>query len=169
MNEIWHTRSSGDDIYAFVRRKTDDFIYDVVAGSDTFEAFNGANIANYDLTLADDGGNFYSVNFPAGISANVHRVSLFLRATGAPLLTDFELSQGEISWNGTSEEDVSSVSSNISVIISDIVLVQSTVDTIASDLVLVASDLISVGSDVDTVLDTVRIQLNELNLNEVNA
>lgn len=115
-NEIYHTYDSGNTFYTLIRRKTDDFVYDVAAGSDTFEAFNAANIANYDLPMTDDGGDFYSVDFPAGISAGSHRAVNYLQLAGAPATNDLPLFHGEIFWSGTAEEDISTITDLIETI-----------------------------------------------------
>jgi hypothetical protein len=102
-NEIYATYDSGNTLYALIRRRPDDYVYDVVAGSDTFEAFNAANIGNYDLPMTDDGGDYYSVDFPAGISENQHTTTVYLQLAGSPAVNDLPIYHGEIEWDGTQE------------------------------------------------------------------
>jgi len=101
--EIWITWPEGATIYATVRRLSDGFVYDENAGSGTFEAWNDANIANYDVPLTDHDGNHYSVDFPAGIAAGKYKVDLFIQAGGAPTDGDWSPTAGWMDWDGTAE------------------------------------------------------------------
>ena len=115
-NEIWENHPTGNTLYAFIRRKSDDFIYIVDTGSNTFEAFIVSNIATYDLPMTDDGGDFYSVDFPSDISIGVHRISIFLQEGGTPVLADRVIAQGEFYWDGTAEIDLSTIDIDIGTI-----------------------------------------------------
>ena len=105
-NEIWHSYQDGNTLYALIWRQTDDLIYDADAGGDNFEAYADASIGTYDIPLSEAGttGDYYSVDFPSGISAGIYRVQVMLQAAGAPAVdTDTPVAQGEIYWSGSAE------------------------------------------------------------------
>jgi len=102
-NELWHNYETGNTLYARIRRRSDAKVYDVDAGGDNFETWADGSVATYDLALTDRDGNFYSVDFPSGISAGVYDVGIFLQTDVAPLVTDDELAQGVVYWDGTAE------------------------------------------------------------------
>lgn len=107
-NEIWHSYQDGSTLYALIWRQTDDKIYDAVAGSDTFDTYADADIGDYDvpLTAAGTTGDYYSVDFPAGISAGIYRVTVMLQAGASPHVdNDIPVAQGEIYWDGTAEQN----------------------------------------------------------------
>ncbi len=150
-NEGWHNFPSGNTLDAYVFDKSNDQVFDQADGGDTFEVWVNGNVLNYDIPMTDQGGNYYTVDFPAVITtAGIYRMAIAIRDGASATISDIRVAQAEIHWNGTSEEDVTTISSDVTVII--------------SDLTIVASDVVSVGSDVDTILDTVRIQVNEFNL-----
>jgi len=114
-NEIWHTYEEGLTLYALIWRKTDDKIYDVVAGSDTFDTYTDADIDTYDLVLANAAdSDYYSVDFPSGISAGVYRVQV-MRQIGGSIDADDDtgVAQGEIYWDGTNEITLSTIVGSI--------------------------------------------------------
>ena len=150
-NEIFHNFPSGDSLDAYVFKKTNDQVFDEANGGNVFEVWVNGNVLNYDIPMTDQGGNYYSVDFPSVITtAGVYRVAIAVRDGASATIFDIRIAQGEINWNGTTEDDLTSISSDIEVV--------------NSDLVVVASDVVSAGSDINTVLDTVRIQLNEFDL-----
>ncbi len=103
-NELWHNFPSGSSLDAYVRKKTDDEVFDENSGTNTFEVWQDGNVANYDIPMADNGGDYYSVNFPAIITTSgVFRVAFKLRAGGTAAVGDLVLAQGEIEWDGTTE------------------------------------------------------------------
>jgi len=104
-NEIWHNYDEGNTLYAFIHRKTDDKIYDVAAGGDNFVAWEGdGSVDDYDLPLTDHDGNYYSVDFPSGISAGVYRITIFDQVAASPHAdNDVAIAQGEIYWDGSAE------------------------------------------------------------------
>ncbi len=131
-NEIWTHFTTGNNLYARIRKRTNSQVYDVDAGGDNFEAWADGSVATYDLPLVDEYGNFYVVDFPSGISAGVYDVGVFLRATGAPLVTDLEIGQGVMYWDGSAEINLS---------VMDTVL-----DTVAVDVAGLDGDVM-VGTD----------------------
>ena len=109
--EIWSTYPEGSDLYAVIRRKADGFVYDNVAGSDTFEAWVDGNLANYVIPLTDQDGNYYDADFPAGITIeDAYTVYIFVQNGVSPADGDWVLSQAEFSWDG--EEEITPVTLN---------------------------------------------------------
>ncbi len=134
-NEIYHNFDEGNTLYAFIRRKTDDKIYDVAAGGDNFVTWEGdGSVGDYDLPLADHDGDYYSVDFPSGISAGVYRVTVFQQAAGAPHAdNDFSIAQGEIYWDGTAEIDIYTGSLDLTDIEDKIDVIDANVDDLIVD------------------------------------
>ena len=110
-NEIWHNFPSGENLDAYVFKKTNDQVFDQADGGDTFEVWVDGNVLNYDISMTDQGGDYYSVDFPAVITtAGVYRVVIAKRAGGSAAVGDLRIAQGEIYWDGTAEEDISTLS-----------------------------------------------------------
>lgn len=113
-NEIWHDFSSGDNLDAYVRRKTSDQVFDEADGGDTFEAWADGNVLNYDIPMTDHGGDYYSVDFPSVITtAGVYRVAISLRAGGTAAVGDKRIAQGELTWDGSAEIDIFTLDTTI--------------------------------------------------------
>ncbi len=110
-NEIWHNLDEGNTLYAIIRKKDDDEVFDENDGGDTWEPWQDANVGNYDVPMTDHDGDYYSVDFPAVIATSgVYRVTVFLRAGVAPHAdNDTSLAQGEIYWDGSEEIDLLSI------------------------------------------------------------
>lgn len=107
-NEIWTSFEEGETLYALIFRKTNDKVYDAVAGSDTFDTYTDADIDDYDVALANQAdSDYYSVDFPSGISAGVYRIQILLQV-GSSINADDDIviAQGEIYWDGTAEFDL---------------------------------------------------------------
>ncbi len=103
-NEIWHNFPSGDSLDAYVFAKTDDTVFDENDGGDTFETWEDGNVANYDIPMTDQGGDYYSVDFPLVITTpGAYRVAIVRRLGGTAAVGDLRIAQGEIDWSGTSE------------------------------------------------------------------
>lgn len=111
-NEIWHSFEEGETLYALIWRQTDDKVYDAVAGSDTFDVYRDADIDDYDVALTNihADSDYYSVDFPSGISAGIYRVQIF-KQTGGSIDADADIAvaQGEIYWNGTVEVTINTL------------------------------------------------------------
>ena len=112
-NEIWHSYPSGNNLYALVFRKSDDFIWDV--GDSAFEAvgtWNDARAGECDIVMTDQGGDYYTVDFPSAITdttLQAYRTEVRVRAGGSPDTDDRPVAQGEIQWDGTSEVDIGTI------------------------------------------------------------
>ena len=119
-NEIWCSWDSASTLYAFVIRKTDDFIWDV--GDSAFEAigtWNDARAGECDIAMSATAGDFHTVDFPSGITAaGVYRVEIRERAGGSPDTDDVPIAQGELHWDGSAEIDITAIDTLIDTLIS---------------------------------------------------
>ncbi len=112
-NEIWHNLEFSGTLYALVHKKADDKVN--IIGTNNFEVWNDANIATYALAMTDNGGGYYTVDFPAGITdteQQAYRVTIRIQAGGSPVADesiDLPESQGEIFWDGSEEVDVGTI------------------------------------------------------------
>ncbi len=114
MNEIFHNFPSGDTLDAYVFKKTNDQVFDVADGGDTFEVWANGNVLNYDIPMTDQGGDYYTVDFPAVITtAGVYRVAIAQRIGGTAAVGDARIAQGELYWDGTTEIDISTLDTTI--------------------------------------------------------
>jgi len=113
-NEIWHNFLSGDTLDAYVFKKTNDQVFDENDGGDTFEVWQDGNVANYDIPMTDNGGDYYSVDFPSVITtAGVYRIAIARRAGGTAAVGDLRIAQGEIYWDGSAEIDIRTLDTSI--------------------------------------------------------
>ena len=103
-NEIWHNYPSGNKLDAYIWRKPDDEIFDQADGGDTFEIWADGNVLNYDNPMADNGGDYYSVDFPSAIKTpGTYRVAVTVRSGANAAVGDIRIAQGEIYWSGAGE------------------------------------------------------------------
>ena len=127
-NEIWHNFPSGNNLDAYVWKKTNDQVFDQADGGDTFEVWANGNVLNYDIPMTDHGGDYYSVDFPAVITTEgIYRTVVALRAGANAAVGDARLVQGEIDWTGTEERTVAFLEAYI---LSDVIGIDS--DTLES-------------------------------------
>ena len=104
MNEIWNDYPSGNKLDAYVWQKSNDKVFDEADGGDTFETWEDGNVLNYDIPMTDNGGDYYSVDFPAVIKTKgIYRVAIALRAGANAAVGDKRIAQGELSWDGENE------------------------------------------------------------------
>lgn len=104
MNEIFHDYPSGNNLDAYIRRKTDNKVFDESDGGDTFETWVDGNVLNYDIPMTDHGGDYYSVDFPAVITTpGVYRAIVSVRAGANAAVGDTRVAQGEGYWDGSGE------------------------------------------------------------------
>jgi hypothetical protein len=129
-NEIYHNYDEGNTLYTIIHKKTDDKVN--IIGGNTFEAWVDANIDTYDLAMADNDGDYYSVDFPTTITtAGVYRVTIFKQAGASPHAdNDTSIAQGEIYWTGTAEADVYTTSVDLTDIEAKIDIIDGVVDEI---------------------------------------
>ena len=103
-NEIFHIFQSGSNLDAYVWRVDDDTVFDQADGGDTFETWADGNVLNYDIPMADNGGDYYTVDFPAVITTpGVYRAVVALRTGVNAAVGDTRLAQGEGYWDGSGE------------------------------------------------------------------
>ncbi len=104
MNEIWHNHPSGNKLDAYVWRKSEDKVFDESDGGDTFETWADGNVLNYDVPMTDNGGDYYTVDFPSVIkTVGVYRVVVALRAGANAAVGDFRIAQGEYFLSSSGE------------------------------------------------------------------
>ncbi len=142
-NEIWHDYPSGSSLDAYVFKKTDDEVFNEADGGDTWEAWNDANVLLYDVPMTDQGGDYYSVDFPAVITtAGTYRTVVALRAGGTAAVGDLRIAQGEIFWDGTAEITISTTTTDISGLETKIDVLDANVDQLIVDQnkVLIVTD-----------------------------
>ena len=111
-NEIWHNFASGNSLDAYVFKKADDKVFDQADGGDTFETWANGNVLNYDIPMTDNGGDYYTADFPAAITntaQQAYRTVIALRAGGNAAIGDLRIAQGEIFWNGVNEVDIGTI------------------------------------------------------------
>lgn len=113
-NEIWHNFPSGDNLDAYVFKKTNDQVFDQADGGDTFEVWADGNVLNYDVPMTDQGGDYYTADFPSVITtAGVYRIAIALRTGGSAAVGDVRIAQGEVSWDGSAEIDIFTLDTTI--------------------------------------------------------
>ena len=113
-NEIYATFEEGSTLYALIWRKSDGKVWDNT--NSQFDTYTDADIGDYDVPLVNKAdSDYYSVDFPAGItSEGIYHVQIMLQSGTIDADADEGLFQGEINWNGESEDTLSSVSAEIS-------------------------------------------------------
>ncbi len=113
-NEIYHSADEARVLYALIWRKTDDKVYDRVAAANTFDTYTDADIATYNVELANQAdSDYHSVDFPTGIAEGVYRIQIMQQdsdTTDTPHAdNDVAIGQGEIYWDGAAEIDLSTI------------------------------------------------------------
>lgn len=82
-------------LYAVIRSGT------LVWNGTAFVAFVDADIANYDIALASQGGDLYAASFPAAVpTGRGYRVLYYEQVGVAPAITDLLLTTAALDWNG---------------------------------------------------------------------
>lgn len=108
-HEIYWVYTGSSTLYAQVRQgKQANQIWNT-SGTPAFETYATANIANYDIALTEQGtgSNFYSGNFPTGITTpGLYLITIHEQAGGGPAESDTILSLGELHWNGSEARPV---------------------------------------------------------------
>jgi len=107
-NEIWHNFDEAETLYALIYRKTDDKVYDQVAGENTFDTYTDADILTYDVPLTNHAdSDYHSVDFPTDIASGAYRVAIMWRIGGAiDADIDEAVAQGEIYWDYDTSSEV---------------------------------------------------------------
>lgn len=113
-NEIWTTYDEGNVLYALIWRKTDNLIWGNVAK--LFQKYLDSQVDEFAVLLTNGGdlddSDYYSVDFPVEITdEGTYQVQVMLQTGGAISADDdFGIAQGELYWNGTSEDTLISIS-----------------------------------------------------------
>lgn len=96
-NELYISSSATITPYVILRRKSDGKVWN---GS-SFVTFTNADVASYDLLLNSQGGDFWTLDFPSGITAAGWYVAIYYDRAGAtPAITDTKLREVELYWGG---------------------------------------------------------------------
>lgn len=99
--------STDEFLYAVIFKVSDGEVFDESDGGNTFEVYNPANIANYNIPMTHNGGGYYSVSFDTSITdAGAYYVQIFDDASGdtTPVIaTDTLIGGGDFRWDGTAE------------------------------------------------------------------
>ncbi len=159
-NEISVDYGTGFTLYA-ARFQPDGNVFVTTGASDEV----WATADNYDVTMTEDGvGGHYVGDFDASanISAGVYDVAVYLQSGGSPANADTALFRGKIYWDGTTENDTQTMTSDLETIISDVAITN-------SDLTIISSDVIVAISDIAVVNALLGVQLNDLNLDIDNG
>jgi hypothetical protein len=115
-NEIYATYEEGNTLYALIWRKTDDKVWNDT--DEQFDTYTDADIDKYDVVLANQtDSDYYSIDFPVAITdENVYRVQIMLQLGSIDADADTGLFQGEINWDGESEDTLLSLSVQMDVL-----------------------------------------------------
>ena len=91
-------------VYALIRRVSDAEVWD--AANAAWATWADGSIGDYDVALADKGGDVYAADFPTGISAGTRVLVTFCEQQGgAPATDDFRLrGPVEFTWTGVLTE-----------------------------------------------------------------
>lgn len=104
--EIVWDGTTGETQYAMLRNSVGQ-IYNTAGVA--FEAYNAANIADYDIAGTEQGsGGTFTADMPA-VAAGIYNVTAKKRVGGAPAESDPTVGVGELDWNGTAAIGVSTV------------------------------------------------------------
>ncbi|MEE9529111.1 MAG: hypothetical protein V3V88_03580 [Dehalococcoidia bacterium] len=113
-NEIWKTYEEGNILYALIFRQSDDRVWNNTDSQ--FDTYTDVDIDKYDVVLANIvDSDYYSVDYPAAIATEgTYRVQVMLQAGGTiDADADFGIGEGEIYWNGSSEDTLISISGQL--------------------------------------------------------
>lgn len=110
-NEMQISFSAGKTVYAQVRSRIGQ-IWNT--GTVAFESYLTANIANYSISLTEQGSasGFYAGNFPSAIAAGVYSILAKQRLGGSVAETDPTVGAGDLQWNGTATLPLSDVATS---------------------------------------------------------
>ena len=100
-NEVKIAYEVGNTLYFRVFNATGQ-VWNTALATPAFQAWDDAQVANYDVALAGTGGSFYTGTFPT-LDDGIYSVVGYLRAGGAPAVDDGVLSAGLMIWIGGAE------------------------------------------------------------------
>lgn len=89
--------------------------------TEVFETWgtSGRTAVDYDITMTETAAGasmHYIGTFPV-IAAAVYRITVYERGNGTPVNSDIAIAEAEIHWDGTSEIDVSTMTTTINAIL----------------------------------------------------
>ncbi len=97
--EIELVSLSGNSIYCTIRRQSDAKVRDIA--NSAWDTWSDGDIGDYDLALTDRSGDLYQADFPTDIASGRYTITFYLRAGGAPAITDLILHPRlDVTWNG---------------------------------------------------------------------
>lgn len=103
MKELNILFQSGSNLYVTITRLSDAKVWQTT--SSTFVTPVGANIANYDVPLTDNGLDFYYADFPSAIDTDTYVVAYYVQASATPATPSTSDTiippPEEIEWGGT--------------------------------------------------------------------
>ena len=119
MNEVAKEFATGSTLY-HCRWNSDGDVFLTNGASSEIWGAGGRDASDYAVTMAENApdGHFIG-NFDTSgniTTQAVYKVAVFLQATGVPLDADFAIGEGEIDWNGTSEDTNISLSAQMDVL-----------------------------------------------------
>ena len=98
-NELELTYQGSDTLYAIIRRHSDSKVWSVAAGA--LVTWADEDIDNYDVALADKGGDVHQADWPGDMAAGRYRVLYYRQAGGAPTTVDLLLATSDLFWDGS--------------------------------------------------------------------
>lgn len=98
---------SGASLYVVVRAQADGTVWDTTTSA--LVTFVNADVANYDVPLADLGGDLYGAAMPTDLPAGDYRFIYYEQAGGTPATTDLILKTVVARWNASALTDESEV------------------------------------------------------------
>lgn len=101
-NEISLAYAVGNNLYYRIFNSTGQ-VWNT-SGTPAFEAWADGNVTDYDIALTGTGGSFYLGTFPA-LDDGTYGVVSYLRAGGAPTVSDGVISSGFMEWESNVEID----------------------------------------------------------------
>ena len=98
-NELELTYQGNDTLYAIIRRHSDSKAWSVAAAA--LVTWADEDIGDYDVALADKGGDVHQADWPGDIAAGRYRVLYYRQAGGAPATTDLLLATSDVFWDSS--------------------------------------------------------------------
>jgi hypothetical protein len=96
-NELQTTYNGAATIYVIIRRISDAKVWDVT--NSAWAAWVDGNLDDYDVALANKGGDLYAADAPSSLLDDVqYRFFYHVQAAGSPALTDFIIEKPSLFW-----------------------------------------------------------------------
>jgi hypothetical protein len=105
-NEIAQNYDTGNTLYS-VRWASNGDVFLTNGSASEVWGTGGRDASDYAVLMAENvPDGHYVGDFDTSVNittAGIYKVAVFLQVTGVPVDADFPLSQGEMSWDGTTE------------------------------------------------------------------